>query len=112
MISILTDRIAKPKFSQNDKEHNVQLVDNFLPAVFKNRPYADTTQFKELRHKASGKFYNSMFDQLDHAKKKFPKYHQNGQNTPVDQQIRTTLKNVDHFLTNRLKTTAFAITIF
>ena len=53
-----------------------------------------------------------MFDQLEDAKKKFTKYHQNGQNTPVNHQIRTTLKNFDHHFTDRLKTTAHAITTF
>merc|ERR1711867_260016 len=112
MLGTLTDRIAKPSISQDDMKHNVQLIDNFLFAIFKNKLYADTAQFQELCHKAHGKFYNSMFDQLDNTKKIFPKFHQNGQNTPIDNQIRTILKNFDLHLTNRLKTTVFAIMMF
>merc|ERR1712082_592399 len=112
MFSTLTDRIAKPSITQRERQHNMQLVDNFLPAVFKNKPYSHTPQFSELRHKASGSFYKSMFDQLGDTKKNYPKFHQNGQNDPMDIQIRTTLKNFDLHLTNRLKTTALAITSF
>merc|ERR1711867_124044 len=112
MLGTLTDRIAKPSISQDDRKNNVQLIDNFLPAIFKNKPYADTAQFQELCHKAHGKFYNSMYNQLDNTKKIFPKFHQNGQNTPINNQIRTTLNNFDLHLTNWLKTTAFAITTF
>ena len=87
MLSTLIDRIAQPHLSLSDQQHNVKLVDNFLPAVFKNRPYAKTNKFDELRHKASGKFYTSMYDQLEAAKKKLTKYHQNGHNSSFDHKI-------------------------
>ena len=65
MLSSLTDRVATPSITQGERQHNMQLINNFLPAVFKNKPYSHTQDFAELRHKASGTFYKSMFNQLD-----------------------------------------------
>ena len=90
----------------------MQLVNNFLPAVFKNKPYSHTQQFAELRHKASGTFYKSMFDQLDDTKRNYKIFHENGRDDPMDIQLRTTLKHFDMHLTDRLKMTALAITSF
>merc|ERR1711942_118336 len=91
---------------------SVQLINDFLPAVFKNKPYSHTHEFAELRYKASGTFYKSMFDQLDNTKRHYKKFHENGRDEPLDNELRTTLIHFDMHLTDRLKMTALAITSF
>ena len=78
MLSSLTDRVAKPSITPGERQHSMQLINDFLPAVFKNKPYSHTQDFAELRHKASGTFYKSMFDQLDNTKRHYKKFHENG----------------------------------
>ena len=78
MLSSLTDHVAKPSITPGERQHSMQLINNFLPAVFKNKPYSHTQDFAELRHKASGTFYKLMFDQLDDTKRHYKKFLENG----------------------------------
>ena len=53
-----------------------------------------------------------MFDELNDTKRNYKKFHENGQDEPLDTELRTTLKHFDMHLTDRLKTTALTITSF